>query len=535
MFARTEAHNRYSSFDPTLANPGANGLLGAMAFAGSCSGCTGKDTFENPENNDWGPRFGFAYRITNKDVIRGGYGMYYSGISLNYSAPGGYPDVGIGATYPTAIDTTGGRLPAFYWDSKAGGTCPMASLGVTCGFPSKFVVPPPLIGPSIQNGEDARGVRADALNLPRYQNWSFTYERQLTANSTFTLSYIGTMGTRLPMNGVGLGLLDNQMNPSYLSSVGGNLGLPIVSATAQALPVVQAMPVYNGLHLPYANFTTDFLGPDVAQALRTWPQYGSTTWRSGFPGGYSNYNSMQTQYERRFSAGLQMRVAYTWSKLINNGADNALIWAAQVQNPVNMAAERSLAFDDVPHVLIVTYTYALPFGKGMHWVNQGGVANQVVGGWHFAAIQRYNSGRPVNIVLNNCQICGDNVGTEQRPNKIGNGSWSGGKFDPSNPSATPYWNQAAWSTPTGTTFGNAARTDPNVRDFPVFNEDLNLFKEFPIHREDVKFRFEMQAGNALNRHFYCTPNTAIGNGSFGDVTGQCNQPRHFDFGAKLTW
>jgi hypothetical protein len=69
----------------------------------------------------------------------------------------------------------------------------------------------------------------------------------------------------------------------------------------------------------------------------------------------------------------------------------------------------------------------------------------------------------------------------------------------------------------------------------VYNEDLNLFKEFNLYREAVKFRFEMDAGNALNRHYFCTPNGSIGNGSFGIVTGQCNQPRHFDFGAKLTW
>ncbi len=391
MFARTEAHNRYSSFDPTLANPAAGGLAGAMAFAGPCTGCTGKDTFENPENNDWGPRFGFAYRLTNKDVVRGGYGMYYSGISLNYSAPGGYPDVGIGATYPTAPQTTGGLFPAFYWDYQS--TCVQAAaetaLGLSskvgCGFPSKNVIPPPLIGPSIQNGSDARGVANDALNLPRYQNWSLTYERQLSANTSLQVSYIGGHGTRLPMNGVGLGLLDNMMNPTYLSLGASALDENITSTAAQSLSVIQQMPSFSGIHEPYAKFQTDYLDPTVAQALRTWPQYSSTTWRSGFPGGYSTYSGLQAMYERRFSAGLQMRVAYTWSRLLNNGADNALIWGAQVQDPTNMAAERSLASStgtgsavgggDVPQVLIVTYTYALPFGKGQHWVNQGGAAN----------------------------------------------------------------------------------------------------------------------------------------------------------------
>jgi len=342
------------------------------------------------------------------------------------------------------------------------------------------------------------------------------------------LAYIGNRGTRLPMNGAGLGLQDNMMNPAYLPLGGDALNSDITSTTAQGLSQIAAMPVDpgDGLHKPFPGFVGN-----VAQALRPYPQYTSVTWRSGFPGGYSSYNSLQTQYERRFSAGLQMRVAYTWSKLINNGADNGLIWAAQVQNPVNVAAERSLSFDDVPHTVIVTYTYALPFGKGRRWVNQGGIANQVVGGWNVAGIQRYNSGRPVNITVA-CDTCGFNVGNQKRPDKLGGGGWGGGSFDPG---PDRYFNSSGWSDPGALNFGNASRTDPQVRDFPVYNEDLNLFKEFPIKHEDVKLRFETQFGNAFNRHYFCTPATVWGSGSFGQVTGMCTQPRHIDFGLKLYW
>ena len=524
MFPRTEAHDRYSSVDLTATNP-ATGTLGAMAFAGSGTGRTGSTTFENPAKNDWGPRLGFAYRITDKDVIRGGYGMYYAGISFNYSQS--QPDVGAAATYPTASNLHAGVYPAYYWD--VGGTCPTyLPANVGCGFPAASVILPPLIDPTISNGGVPRGVRSDALNLPRYQNWSLTYQRQISDNSSFSLSYIGNRGTRLPMNGDGLGLLANMADPSILSLGGSALNSDISSATAQALDPVKALPYVDshGNHLPYAGF-----GGNVSQALRPYPQYQYIYWRSGFPGGYSTYHSLQTQYERRFSRGLQLRVAYTWSRLVNNGAENGLIWGAAVQNPVNIAAERGLSADDVPHVLIVAYTYALPFGKGMRWVNQGGVANQVIGGWHVAGIQRYNSGRPINVTMEN-PMGGFIHNNQRRPDRASGGCWGGGHFDPN---VDRYYDTSGWTNPGGLNFGNAPRTDDTCRDLPVYNEDINLFKDFLIKGEDVKLRFETNFGNILNRTFFCTPHTYWTGGDFGQATGQCNSPRHIQFGLKFAW
>jgi hypothetical protein len=536
MFARTEAHDRYSTFSPTTPNPGAGGIPGAMLFAGTGTGRTGSRTFENPSTNDWGPRFGFAYRITHKDVIRGGYGMYYGPVSLNYSAPGGYPDVGAAATYPAAPQLTGGLFPAFYWDYRSSETCPSylqnSPVAAGCGFPSATVILPPEINPSIVNGLDARGVHSDSLNLPRYANWSLVYERQISDNMSFELGYIGNRGTRLPMNGNGLGLGTDMMDPKYLALGGDALSSNIKSTTAQGLAPVEAMPVdpADSLHKPFPGFAGN-----VAQALRPFPQYGSVTWRSGFPGGYSSYHALQTKLERRFSNGLQLRVAYTWSKLINNGAENGLIWFADIQNPVNGAAERGLSGDDVPHTLVFAYTYALPFGKGQRWVNQGGVVNQVIGGWHVAGTQRYASGRPVNITMA-CDFCGYNVGNQKRPNAVGGGGWSGGHFDPGvGIPVDTYYSKSGWTNPGDFTFGNASRTDPKLRDFPDYNEDLNLFKEFPIRGEALKLRFETQFGNAFNRTHFGTPNQAWDSGTFGVVNGQVNQPRHIDFGLKLYW
>jgi hypothetical protein len=419
--------------------------------------------------------------------------------------------------------------PAFYWDD---------------GFPTQYIFGPPQVSPSLLNGTGARGVRPDDLDLPRYQNLSFTYQRQLSANTQFEISYVGNHGTRLPIHPNMLGYpLENMNNPSVLSLGTAALSATVGSAAAEALPVVQAMPVdpATGHHSPYAGFEAQYFPgvPNVAQMLRPFPQYSSIFWRGGFPGGKSVYHSVQTQVERRFSNGLQFRVAYVWSRLKGNGAENGLIWDAPIQNPINRAGEYGLSADDVPHTVIVAYTYALPFGKGKRYgTDVSGAADQVIGGWHVSAIQRYNSGRPITVVMDN-DMGGYIYNTVKYPNKLGGGGWSGGNFDPAVDRIVDY---SGWADPGPFTFGNAQRTDPDIRILPVYNEDFNLFKDFRIKGEGVKLRFEAQFGNAFNRTlpgFGLAGNTRNSqnwsSANFGKLTTQLNQPRHIQFGLKLSW
>ena len=114
QFARTETQDRYSSFDPNTPNPAAGNLPGALLFAGKGTGRTGQRTFEHPAHDAWGPRLGFAYRVNDKTALRGGYGIYYSGISFDQFI--GQPTLGY-VSNPTVSNISNGEHPAFLLDN----------------------------------------------------------------------------------------------------------------------------------------------------------------------------------------------------------------------------------------------------------------------------------------------------------------------------------------------------------------------------------------------------------------------------------
>src|SRR5258707_240315 len=108
----SERFDRFSTFDSTLPNAAAGGRLSALKFAGTGAGRTGSRTFDDIPLDAIGPRFGFAYRINDKSVVRGGYGIYYASVTFGQ---GGTPIIGFQAN-PSAPNTTNGVSPAFSLD-----------------------------------------------------------------------------------------------------------------------------------------------------------------------------------------------------------------------------------------------------------------------------------------------------------------------------------------------------------------------------------------------------------------------------------
>jgi hypothetical protein len=488
--ARTEREDQYSTFSPTTPNPGCGGCPGAVIFAGDGPGRSGQRKFENVPKDAWGPRAGFAYRLDDKQAVRGGYGIYYAHVAFSQFT--GAPTQGF-ASSPFAPNTTNGIFPAHHLDA---------------GFPEANIQFPPFINPAINLGGNVVAVVPDGLTLPRFQNWSVTYQRQLTDNMMLDVSYIGNRGSRLNHHWQTLGVDANRNHPDVLQ-----YGTAVLQSNINS-PLARAA----NIPIPYAGFNGN-----VAQALRKYPQYQNIEWR-GVPHGRSQYHAMELVLERRFSRGLQARVGYTYSHLMNNGTETGQGGDgrnAGVQNPAD-PLPWILSDDDTPHVLLSGFTWTVPGPEA-------GAFKHLLGGWNVSGILRYESGRPMTVTMTN-DLAGLLFTDQKRPNRTGeNGVADFGDFDPFQ---DRYYNPAGWSNPGPLAFGDAPERDGDVRGFPNFSEDINIFKVFPF-TDQRKLRFEAQIGNVFNRTIYCNPSSNWSNTNFGQVFTQCNTARSVQLGFRF--
>jgi len=180
-FPRTEAHENLASFDPTLANPGAGNLPGAIEFLGTGSGRSGLSSFANTDYKNLGPRVGLAWAAAPRTTLRGGYGVYYgpgnADAGLRQSQSFGF---GFNAS-PVFASPNNGVTPAFDWDS---------------GFPQNYSRPPNLT-PTVVNGSATAMIGTNDGRPPYFQNWSVGVQHELIANLLVEADYVGVKGTRL--------------------------------------------------------------------------------------------------------------------------------------------------------------------------------------------------------------------------------------------------------------------------------------------------------------------------------------------------
>ncbi len=479
-------------------------VMGGIQFAGANG--VSRDAY----NTDWsnvGPRFGFAFAVDPKTVVRGGYGVMYSFGLEGGSSLGAYQSTNYTAS------TDGGNTPTSNFRSGA----PFASglnqpIGNSLGLLT-----------DVGNG----GVQVDFPNrkIPMEQILSLGFQRELPGgwvlDARFAGNYSSRLRTFLWINGtatlpqikavIANPQIYNQQVPNPYYGVAGISGPgqcgtgTTVSAVALLLPLSQyCSPGGNGL-----------VG-----------QYNS-------PQGRNWYDGLEVKVDKRVYGrtghGLSLQSSYTYSKTINgDGYQNG--WPYQ-----DATQQHWLAGTDRTHVVSATGVWDLPVGRGaMLYSNPGPVLGLLVNGWTASGVFNAQSGTPVSVPTGYSYVC---PGTSYKPKggtSVGQGRWFSGN--------SSCFQQLP-------TYGLAylSGTSAQVRNPTIPTLDTSVQKTTPIHGDKYLFTLKLDAFNTMNSVLFGGPNTNPGAGpaqyqagsgwsGFGTVgSGQTNFPRILQVSGNISF
>ena len=498
----TEIGNNIVYFNSTIPDPAAGGLLGAATKFGDCAGCANVDR-ASIKYDHFTPRGGFSYQLNTKTVLQGGFSMnFLDGGAYEYGTSKVAVNYGNLLDGSTTYKTTGTTTPAFgNWDIN--------SLPLPAPIPFN-----PGLGTA--SAIDAFDPKKDGL-APYDLVWNVGIQRELPYSMFLMASYTGNRANRLTsqLNPI------NQLNPAYLAQYGSLLGDSVTSPAAVAA----------GIRIPYAGFVQQYGGSaTVLQALLPYPQFASI-FNNFDDNGSSLYNAMQVQVEKRISNGLSFLVAYGLSHMQSDTGSGFTSFASSSLNKNNQKSEWSVDGNDQPNIINIAATYELPFGKGRQFMNRGGVANVVLGGWQISPLLTYSTGTPLQITVPGDPLgCAEPTCTSNRPNVVPgvkeqlsyNNVYTGASV----------LNPLAFSNPGPWAIGNEPRYLSSIRNPWNANENIALAKYFPIG-EKVKIKLEIEYFNALNRVIFGGPDTTLTDSNFGKViNSQANTQRqgqaHFE-------
>ena len=410
----------------------------------------GQKGFQNTNWKQLSPRVGFAYALSERLVLRGGYGINNMAPVTNFSTPSTFGYNGTISLAPANTNLQFPQDPVMYLDQP---------------YPN-FAGVLPNKNPALGNGLGQTYINPGATKLGYVQNFNFGIQYQLPQNLVLDVSYIGNKGTNLISGGL------DAMNQLPVSALRfGDALLQPLSANPALAPV------------PYAGFTGT-----LAQALRRFPQYqGVAQYLSNF--GISNYHSLQVTATRHFTKGLAILGAYTYSKAIADVV-NQVDGGLSAQDVYNRRLERSVTEFNTPNNFKLTWIAEIPVGKGRRY-SLGGAGNAILGGWNLTGIHNYRSGSPLQVTMGGYRSDALFNGTI-RPDWLAgvNPKIESGKLDVINSgNSYQYLNPAAFAavplTPNGVPLklGTAPRFLPNVRGPHFFSEDFGNREALPLPGE----------------------------------------------------
>ncbi|HSR06591.1 MAG TPA: TonB-dependent receptor [Bryobacteraceae bacterium] len=466
-----------------------------------------------PQGNKFAPRLGLAWSPATvngilgkilggpgKTSVRAGYGMFYSVIQGNTIAiDEPQPPYGLSYTSPAP------PLFATPFVSAADGAVhvqpfPLAfpPLNASVNHPNPNIDFSPYL-PQAGMTAPYRG-----NTFPYNENYFFSIERQLGANTLLSLSYVGSQAHHL--------LIVYSANP-------GNPALCL------ALSKPSAVAPGTATCGPFAEDAT-YITASGQIIKGTRGPLGSNFSNDDYQGsfGNSNYNSFQANV-RHTGKSLDLMLAYTYSKSIDQASS-----ISDIVNPFNYSATRALSAWDLKHNFVATYEYQLPLDR------LSKRAKFLSREWALSGITRISTGFPVTLSTE-----GDNSLQGSQPNGVNLKSLDLPDYTPGplnlngNPrNGLPYFNTALFSPNVLGTPGNASR-----RSFygpGMINFDLALLRNFRVS-EAKALQFRLETFNTFNHAQFFGPvavNGDVNSKLFGQVV-QAAPPRLVQLALKFTF
>jgi hypothetical protein len=409
------------------------------------------DLAGNVENTlNWAPRVGVTYQFSDNTVLRAGYGRSY--------------DLGVfGSIFGHTVTQ---NLPVLS----------VQNLNAPSNFDRVFNLaqgpPPPQFVQVPSNGRFPlpNGVTPRAVppkqEPPQVDAWNVTYQRQLNAQSSVELAYVGNHGRRVFTG-------DNPDTNMNQASLVGFL---------QGVPRDLRKPFFQGNVANVLNFGGAY----------GWTQdvlyYGSV--------GQNWYNALQARYVRRFHEGWSAQVNYTWQRAKGEHDD---YW------PFDPKLNEGPRDFDRTHVFNTVGLYQLPFGHDQRWGSDwNAVTNGILGGWQLNGVLTIQSGIPFNVSYADCGL--DRDTGPCRPNLIGDAG--GPQTQQQWFNATPIGSSgSAFERPARGSFGNLGYNE--LRGPGFWQLDASLFKSIPFGG-NRRLEIRGEVINVLNHVNLGQPDSEVG-------------------------
>jgi hypothetical protein len=547
---RNERFNRLEYFDPKATN-----TVNGVSYTGAEVYVNGSNRSPFTTNlHDFGPRLGFAWQPVQHFVVRGGASIYY-GPTLHNVASAGNDTDGFSSTttWNATCFNANGDGNTFFNTGNAPCNAP-ATPDVFTGpyslsnpFPTGTVPVFTKAPPGLANnlGIALSTVLHSQRTVTTY-NFNFGLEYELPHQVVVSVGYVGSRGLFLPLNNPDLNVLDLATIAKYGDSL-------CIQTNPSCVMVPNTGPV---------SLNSNFSGPTVPlwAALQKYPQFGNGSYGSGngvvangYPGGDSQYSSLQTKVQKRLTGHFTTLATFTWGKIMTDDGHPPLGFvgshSATIQDWRNLRLEHSISPQDVKYSFTGQASYDLPVGKGRA-VNLHGVSHAILGGWTTNFILYLGTGVPI-----------------QSPLAGGSPSFFSQRSDlacnPATPhNATVWFSYSCFAKPGMENGGAANHLIPgnapayldHVRTQGARNLDVSLYKSFSFG-ETKALRFDVSSYNVFNKAQFGYPsissvnsvNNAIQNAisagqpvpanpaNFGTISNTINTPRQFQFGARFTF